>query len=61
MNLGKYAKAIVAAAGVLTLVLSDSVIDLGDTENIVQGVVAILTALGVWAVKNVPQEARAPE
>ncbi len=61
MNLGKYAKAIVAAAGVLTLVLTDNVIDLGDTETIVEGIITVLTILGVWAVKNVPQEARGPE
>ena len=58
MNLGKYGKAIVAALGTAAVVLSDNVFSLPDAVEVV---LAVLTVLGVYGVKNTPQEARGPE
>lgn len=58
MNLGKYGKAIVAALGTASVVLSDNVFSAGDLVEIA---LAVLTVLGVYAVKNVPQPARGEE
>lgn len=58
MNLGKYSKAIVAVLGTVSLVLADNVFSVPDVVDIV---LAALTALGVYAVKNVPQQARPEE
>lgn len=49
MNLGPYGKAIVAALGVASVVLSDNVFNVSDGIEIV---LAALTAAGVYLVPN---------
>jgi tellurite resistance protein len=49
MNLKKYSKAIVAVLGALSVALSDGIVD---TSEGVTVVLALLTALGVYAVPN---------
>lgn len=58
MNLGRYGKAIVAVLGTASLVLADNVFSASDLVEIV---LAALTSLGVYAIKNVPQPARGEE
>jgi len=46
----KYSKAIVAAAGAISVAVSDGVFD---THDAIKIVLAVLTVAGVWAVPNV--------
>ena len=58
MNLAAYSKAIVAVFGALVVALGDSVIDLNDAITVV---LALLTALGVYAVPNKSAESPVAE
>lgn len=56
MNLARYAKSIVAVAGVVATVaavIAQS--DLTNTNGIIACVVAVCVALGVYSVPNKPQ------
>lgn len=53
INLGRYAKGIVAVAGLAATVLADSVLDL---PEIITLITAVLTAYGVYRVPNQPSE-----
>lgn len=56
--MGAYLKAIVAAVGVLALVVHAAVADqslsLDEAQGIWQAVLAVLTAVGVYSVPNRP-------
>jgi len=54
VNLGPYGKAIVAALGAGALYLTDNVFSVADGVDIA---LAVLTALGVYALPNVPSPA----
>tara|TARA_R110000868_G_scaffold172746_2_gene408707 strand:+ start:653 stop:835 length:183 start_codon:yes stop_codon:yes gene_type:complete len=49
MNLASYSKAIVAVLGAISFALGDSVFDQNDAVTVV---LALVTALGVYAVPN---------
>jgi hypothetical protein len=56
MNVGKLAKAIVAALfAAVTVVYSAVSDDVYTSTEVVNTVLAVLTALGVWAVPNAKQ------
>lgn len=49
MNVSKYSKAIVAVCGALSVAVSDGLLDANDGVTIV---LALLSAIGVYAVPN---------
>jgi hypothetical protein len=53
MKLGRYAKAVVAFCTVGAVVAADGLLDVNDG---IQLVLAVLGALGVYAVPNAPKE-----
>ena len=56
MNVGKIAKTVVAALfAAITVVYSAVSDDVYTTTEVVNTVLAVLTALGVWAVPNASQ------
>ena len=49
MNIARYSKALVAILGAVSVAVSDGVLDLNDGVTVV---LALLAALGVYAVPN---------
>lgn len=55
--MGKYNKLWVAALGLIATLLHESgMIDTGQSEALVTNGIALLTAFGVYAVKNTPTD-----
>lgn len=53
MNVAKYAKAITAVAGALSIAVADGIFDVNDGFTVV---LALLAAVGVYAVPNATDE-----
>lgn len=53
MNLGKYAKTVVAVLFAAVVVAKSAITDdIYTSQEVIETVLAVLTALGVWAVPN---------
>lgn len=61
MDLARYRKALVALVGVAALFIPEVAGMEGDFAAIYDGIVGILTAAGVFAVKNEPEVLRIEE
>lgn len=61
MNVAKYRKLLVAIVGGLALFIPEVAGLEGDAASVYDGVVAILTALGVFAAPNEPEGLEPPE